>query len=520
MLPGSLEEHWRALALGAALVLVGAGAFLLPYAFDEPREAKRLGRNIPVNSGAPDPADISSNNSPTLARSPRNPRNLVVANRIDSPRYSCALHVSSNAGATWSQTPVPAPPRERICYAPDVAFGPDGTLYMSFVTLRGAANVPNAVWLSRSTDGGKSLSKPQKVHGRLAFQVRLATDPRDRRSLYMTWVQGSEVGVYSFGETGNPIHTMRSDDGGTSWGPPVRTNSPVDERALAPTSAVGPEGDLYVLYLDLGEDRLDYEGGHRGRGGPPYPGRWKLVMARSQDRGGTWTHSNIDERIVPIERIISFIPPFPSLAVDRDSGRLYAAYEDARLGDPDVWVWSLPRRGTRWEGPTRVNDTPERDRTAQYRPKIDVAPDGRLDVLYYDRRADRRNLNNEVSFQSSFDGGESFTDRLLLSNKPFSSQVGFGFERDLPDIGSRLGLESTDPRALAVWTDTRAGTTETKKQDIAQAVVAFSDPKRLSDPAESLLRVGGIALALIGLALLMFGLIPGLGGLVKSARRS
>ena len=511
--------HWRALALGAALLLLGIGAFVTSHAFDEPIELERLGdRNVPVNSGARNPADIASNNSPTLVRSPTDPRNLVVANRIDSPRYSCALHVSSDGGSDWSQIPVPAPKRERICYAPDVAFGADGTLYMSFVTLRGAANVPNAVWLTTSTDGGKTLAKPEKVHGRLAFQVRLVTDPREPRRLYMTWVQGSEVGLYSFGVSGNPIRTMRSDDGGESWERSVRTNRQMDRRALAPSSAVGPDGELYVLYLDLRGDRLDYEGAHRGRGGPPYTGRWSLVMARSQDRGDTWEHSAVDERIVPTERMIAFIPAFPSLAVDGNSGRLYASYEDGRLGDADVWLWSLARGERAWKGPTRVNDTPENDRTSQYRPKLDVAPDGRLDIVYYDRRADRSNVKNEVSFQSSFDQGESFTKRLLLSDEPFSSRVGFGFERDLPDIGSRLALESAKPRTLAVWTDTRAGTTVTKKQDLAEAVVGFSDPKRLSDTTESLLRYGGIALALLGLALLARGLLPGLGRLAEPAR--
>ena len=63
------------------------------------------------------------------------------------------------------------------------------------------------------------------------------------------------------------------------------------------------------------------------------------------------------------------------------------------------------------DGPTRVNDTKRRDGTAQYLPKLAVAPDGRLDVLYYDRRADPENLRNQVSLQSSFDHGESFTPR-------------------------------------------------------------------------------------------------------------
>jgi hypothetical protein len=512
-------EDWRLPALGVALLLLGVGALVLSFAYDEPREIKRLGRNVPVNAGAADPADIAGNNSPTVVRSPADPARLVVANRIDTPRYSCAVHVSSDAGASWSQTPVPAPKGERICYAPDAAFGRDGTLYISFVTLRGAGNVPNAGWLVTSKDGGKTLSEPKRVLGKLVFQVRVATDPGRARRLYMTYVKGSDVGVYTFGTTGNPIRAMRSDDGGATWERPVQTNSPTDERAIAPTPAVGPRGELYVLYLDLGEDRLDYEGGHRGRGGPPYQGRWKLVLARSEDEGRTWRYSIVDRKIAPSERFISFIPPFPSLALDRDGGRVYVAFHDARRGDADVWLWSLKNGESTWDGPTRVNDTQDRDKTSQYLPKVDVAPDGRLDVLYYDRRADSRNVRNEVSLQSSFDDGKSFTSRLALSTKPFSSKVGFGYERDLPDLGSRLGLVSSDPRALAVWTDTRAGTTLTKKQDIAQAVVSFSEPTRLSDTTELLLRVGGGLLVLVGLGLLASAAVPSLGTLAGTGRR-
>jgi len=493
-------------ALGAALLLLGAGALILSTSFDTPVEGKRLDPVSPVNSGATDPADISAQNSPTVERSPVDVRTLVVANRIDTPRYSCALHISSDAGATWTQTAVPAPPGEAVCYAPDIAFGADGTLYMSFVTLRGVGNVPNAAWLVRSTDGGKTLSKPERVLGRLPFQVRLEADPERAGRLYLTWLQASDVGLYRFTEPGNPIRTKRSDDGGDNWERSTRVSSAEHERALAPSTAVGPDGDLYVLFLDLGDDRLDYEGGHGGRGGPPYPGRWKLVLARSEDAGITWEESVVEDQLVPTERFIVFIPPFPSLAVDGESGRVYASFQDRRLGDADVWVWSRLEDEREWEGPTRVNDTPRRDGTEQYLPKLAVAPDGRLDVVYYDRRADPDDVINEVSLQSSSDEGESFGERIRLSDRPFSSKIGFGSERDMPDLGSRLGLLSTDSGAFAVWTDTRGGTIGSNKQDLARALVAFSDPTRLSRPAELLLRFGGLALALAGLLLVARGL--------------
>lgn len=505
--------------VGAALLLLGAGAAILSTSFDTPPQASVLGPVLPVNRGAIDAADISSHNSPTIVRSPVDGRKLAIANRIDTPGYSCALHVSSDGGATWSQTPVPTPKGEHVCYAPDVAFGADGTLYMSFVTLRGLGNVPNAAWVARSNDGGKTLSDPvasssplpafpksprqrsstRPVLGPHAFQVRLATDLKKPDRVYLTWVQASDVGLYKFTQPGNPIQSTRSDDAGVSWGRPVRVSHPRRLRPLAPTPAAGPDGELYVVHLDLGEDTLDYEGGHEGKGGPPYSGRWKLLLSRSQDGGRTWAESVAEERLVPTERFVAFIPPFPSLAVDQDSGRVYVAFHDGRLGDADVWVWSLPNDGTAWEGPVRVNDTPERDKTAQYLPELAVAPDGRLDVIYYDRRADRRNVMNEVSLQSSSDEGKSFGPRVRLSNRAFSSRIGFGSDRGLPDLGSRLGLVSTEARALAVWTDTRAGTPVSNKQDVARALVASSDPPRLSGPVKYLLRFGGLALALAGL---------------------
>jgi hypothetical protein len=492
--------------VGAGLALLGAGLALLPATYDEPLEARALGRVAPVNRGAVETLDISSNNSPTVVRSPTDRLRIVVSNRIDTPRYSCALHTSSDGGATWKQTPVPAPRGERICYAPDVAFDADGTLYLSFVTLRGRGNVPNAAWIVTSKEGGTTLSKPRRVLGRLAFQVRLATDPAAPKRVYLTWVQGAEVGLYRFSGDSAPIRTMRSDDGTETWGAPVQTSSPQRARVLAPTSTVGPRGEVYVLYLDLGDDRIDYEGGHDGRGGPPYGGTWSLVLARSSDRGATWEESVVDARVVPTERIIAFIPPFPSLAVDRGSGRLYAAYHDGRYGDADILLWTLARGTSSWSGPVRVNDTPRGDGTTQHMPKLGVAPDGRLAVLYYDRRRDRaKDELAEASLQSSADTGKTFTSRLSVSGRAFDSKIGFGLDRDLPDLGSRLALLSDDARALAIWPDTRAGTRASLKQDLGRRVVAFTGPDSLGSAATAALRGGGIALLLAGLAVLVLG---------------
>jgi hypothetical protein len=321
--------------------------------------------------------------------------------------------------------------------------------------------------------------------------------------IFLTWLKADELGLYTFSNTGNPIMAIRSDDGGVNWTDPARVSDASRERVVAPTPAVGKSGELNVLYLDLGDDVLDYAGGHRGRGGAPYDGDWQLVLARSTDNGATWKESVVEDALTPTERFIVFTPPHPSLAIDRDNGNVYAAFQDGRNGDADVMLWRLPGGSGNWSGPTRVNDTPKGDGTAQYLPTLSVAPNGRLDVLYYDRRADRTNVLNEVSLQSSFDEGKTFIPRVKVSDRAFSSRIGFGLERGLPDLGGRLGLLSTDTRAYGAWTDTRGGSVRTAKQDIARQVVAFNDPPRLSSGVETLLRLGGIVLIVLGAAALV-----------------
>ena len=488
--------------LGLWLVLGGTVAVVVAGSFDERPTVRVVGRDAPVNRSARSPEDISAHNSPTLARNPVRPANLAVSSRIDTPFFSCALHVSTDSGSTWRQTAIPAPKGEEAkCFRPEVAFSADGTLHLAFVTLRGRGNTPNALWVSKSDDGGRTLSDPVRVHGRLAFQGRLASDPLNPKRVFLTWLQGEEVGVFKFTRPGNPILVARSDDSGATWSKPARVDTGARGRVVTPSPVVGRDGRLYILYLDLGKDRLDYEGGHRARGGPPYDGRFALVMARSRDGLNGWEESVVDERLTPIERFIVFLAPAPSVAID-DDGRAYAAFHDARLGDPDVWLWTFEPGASRWDGPTRVNDTRPRDGTAQYLPALAVAPGGRLDVLYYDRRADRRNVMNQASLQSSFDHGKTFTPALRLSSKPFDSRIGFGAKEGLPDLGSRLALVSGERSALGVWTDTRAGTPETQKQDLARGVIAVSDPARLSKTAERALRYGGLALGLAGLVLL------------------
>ena len=491
-------RRWLPAVVGLALVALGVGALLVASSLDQ-GGPRAVGANTAVAAGADDPRDIRAHNSPTVAVNPTNADNLVVVNRVDTPSFSCAVHASFDAGATWAPTKVPFPDGEELperCFAPDAAFTADGKLHVSFVTLAGAGNVPHAAWVASSSDGGATLNNPVRVTGSHAFQVRLAADPSDARRLYLSWLQARDVAVLGFPEEGNPVVVARSDDAGSTWSAPVVVSDPARTRVLAPSVVVAPGGGVHVLYLDLADDRLDYHGAHEGKGGPPHAGPWSLVTARSTDAGATWAETVVDDGLVPTERIVAFFPPAPALAVDEE--RVYVAYHDGRAGVADVWLWASADAGATFGPPRRVNDTPARDATSQYLPAFAVAPSGRLDVVYYDRRADTGNVMNEVSLQFSYDDGRTFGPRVRLSDRAFDSRIGFGSERGLPDLGSRLALVATDHGSLALWADTRAGSEASNKQVLAQAVVVHVAAPLPAPPV----RLAGLAMMAAGLLVL------------------
>jgi hypothetical protein len=460
--------------VGGGLLLSGAGSIVLVVAAGEGPAAYVAVHDRPVNASATNLVDIRSYSSPALARDPRD-GDVAVATRIDSPDYSCSLHVSDDGGETFEQLAVPAPPGHAAskCYAPDVTYGDDGTLYFAFVTLEGRGNTPSGAWLSTLPDGASALSSPRPIAGPLTFQLSIAADPRDAARLYVAWLQASVTGSFSFPETGNPIVVSSSSDGGATWSEPHRVSGPERARALAPSLALDPAGRLYVAYLDLLDDALDYGGAHAGRGGEPYPGPWQLVVARSVD-GQTFEEATIDD-LVPIERIIVFTPPRPSIAAG-PQGDVHVAFHSAPFGDPDVFVWSSYDRGRRWSAAVRVNDTRTRDGSTQELPALGVAEDGRVDVAYLDRRLDGSDVMTDVRLQSSFDGGASFGPSLRVNDVSFDHRFALGVDRGLPDQGSRLGLLSRPAGAFVAWSDARAGSLASLKRDIAIAYVALPAP--------------------------------------------
>lgn len=486
----------------AGLVLLVLGTAALVHQ-PQAHRIRVVGGNLPVDAGATNPVDLTASNSPTLVANPTDQADLVVVDRIDTPQPGCGLQASHDGGVTWTSTVLPGVAGKQVgCFSPDATFGPDGHLYVSFTSIdrvAGLGVLPDAAWITTSIDGGRSLGAPVRITGPGAFETRLAADPVTPRHLFLTWLQATQTSTWGLVDAGNRIVVSRSDDGGATWSQPVPVSSSARALVAAPSIAVDHHGHPHIAFLDLGDDRLDYTGAHQGMGGPPYPKPWTLVVSSNGDGSPGWSESVVDAGVVPTERILMSDPPRPSLKLG-PGDVMYVAFTDGRSGDPDVRLWASHDLGRRWSPPRRVNDTPLRDGTDQYLPALGVAPDGRLDVMYYDRRSDPRDVRNDVSLQSSFDGGRTFTPHVRLSDRSFDASIGLNANRGLPQIGDRLGIISTNRATLAVWTDTRAGDRLSGKQNLSRAIVAFAGPS----PSRVLWRVGAVVLLVAGAAALVW----------------
>jgi hypothetical protein len=459
-------------------VLVPASILLLPVAsalilITSPA---RLHVKVGANSLVNPPAIIDANNSPTLVRNPQRPPNLVVAQRVDRPRFSAGIEWSGDGGTSWQATALPLPAGLDRPYAPDIAFGPDGTLYVLYVNLTGPGNVPDNLWLARSHDGGASLDQPVRVTGRLTFQARMVVIPGDG-AVVITWLQAADVGLLRLSGPPSPVVAVRSTDGGHTFSQPVQVSDPQRSRVGAATPIVDAHGTVVVLYEDFKDDRRDFE----NLEGPAWDGAFALVVSRSADEGRSFGRGvEVDSNVLTTRRFLVFLPDFPSIAAGPDR-RLYVAWGDGGSGHEEVLVRRSDDGGQTWSPRRHVQ--PAGDGTSQTLPRAAAAPDGRLDVVFLDWFSDGR---IHARLASSHDGGRAFQ-TVRLSSSPSDARVGPSSASYLGiDFGSRLGIVASDGGVDAVWTDTRNGTVDTGRQDV---VFTHADVRRSRFPSGTRLLV-------------------------------
>jgi hypothetical protein len=518
--------------LSALLVLAAAGMAAGPPAWAATGRLPAVDAAVQVTT---DPAAVRGHATPAMAVDPRN-RNVLALAEGDAYTDKCSVQISTNAGLSWSRATDPQVPTgwPGCMFAvtgeiADVAFGPDGTLYYGFVGFN-PATYEQRIFLARSDDLGQTwdptVSLPRITRNLPANEMGMdampsvAVDPNDPAKVYVGF--WSNNGAWNLPQAilggdkkwCNDIvprsWVTASVDGGRTFGPAVDLAADVKGCMTEPYLSVGTRGEVFAAF------------GESARGEAKAAPPSHLYFSVSRDGGRTFAvqaiHTQSAPNDGPAANASSDWLSAPSPAVDLGNGHVYVAWEDMGAGVPQILFMASTDAGRTWTNPRKLNDADPRrdwDFTEEF-PKLGVAPDGRIDVAWYDWRddvtykdGDKENGLQNVYYTSSSDGGRTWTQNLRVSDRSIDRRFG---PRQVGFITGPVGLASTDDNAFLAWDDTRNGNATTGTQDIYFTRARFMAPDRALAASGSrvspalwvllgaagALVVGGLALGAVG----------------------
>lgn len=487
-------------ALAAGFVIVVAP--LSPGAADEHREPSEEDVTAAVQVTS-NPSLTRAHSSPQIAINPLNGELVVAETDLQGttgdPR-SCNVHISIDEGRSWAPggNPMMEPYTECSRVAINgpyqtLAFAPDGTLYLAFAATdpRWANPHPNSViprhiFLARSDDGGRTFETTH-LHAadpdeppedsadfpRTSGNQRpmVALDPNDSQRVYVGWLQGGERD-----DEKDRGLVVASTDGGETFSDPVDVTD--DRGGSQPRLAVDGEGTVHAVYGAMTFGLPEDDGPHNR----------PLVYRRSTDAGQTW--SDVEE-IDPGEGnnrkwILTADPTSQSLYVAWDGNREVGAVgeDDYR----DVYVRISHDAGDSWSEPVTVHEDPQSpEGVKRYHPGIDVAPNGRLDVVWYDFRNSpvpegvaeghdgyfHAGGMQDVYYSALTPGDNEFGADVRVTDRIIDRNIGV-WSNNVHSY-TNLGIASTDDRVYVVWQDSRQGDPDTNSEDVYFASVRLDD---------------------------------------------
>lgn len=310
-----------------------------------------------------------------------------------------------------------------------------------YATLSTDSSGNSCVGVSKSTDGGITFTPPVNAsttaNGPAFFQDKewLVVDNSEESSdgnVYLAWTK--------FAPAGEQILFAGSTDGGNTWSAPLALSTLGNHQAAMP--AVGPEGDLYVCWIDRGTSQI--------------------LITRSQDGGQTFANpvsgGGAVQTIVQIPAVMNGnirANSFPSMVVDSDDGQIYITYA-AQVGadHADVFLTVSKDKGKTWSAPVRVND--DTTTTDQWMPSVAVTEEGTVGVMFYDRRNDPgSNLNMDVYLAISTNHGKSFHPNQRITTMSFPPAVNFDPGIAWDYMGDYNQMVAREERFHMVWGDNR-----------------------------------------------------------------
>lgn len=401
-------------------------------------EELRVGRyqSIQVNVDA-DGNNIVGDaaNEPTIAWQPGNHNRMVIGWRqfdsITSDFREAGWAYSTTNGRSWT---FPGVLQNNVFRSDPVLMADnDGNFYYYSLTV----GTNYTCDMFKSTDGGVTWMGPISAYGGdKAWTAVDLTSGIGQGNLYAAWDYA--------GCCGNNWFT-RSLDGGLTYLPPI----PIPLQPIWGTVALGPEGELYIA----------------GRLNSTNASFAVVRSTNAKDPGQTPT---FDQAVQPalggsLEYYLGSNSPNPEgllgqvwVAVNHadgpNQGHVYVLSSVNPPGsDPlDVKFIRSTNNGLTWSTPLRINDDPVGSNTWQWFGTLSVAPNGRLDAVWYDTRQGPDYHWSRVRYSYSLDDGLTWAASEAIT-PVFNSHLGFPIQQKIGDyihmlsdnVGASLAYSAT-----------------------------------------------------------------------------
>ena len=352
-------------------------------------------------------------NEPTIAISPANPNQIVIAWRqfdtIASNFREAGMSYSHDRGATWNMFTL-----QNGQFRSDPVLGADAAGRFFFSSL----STTTSVQLFRSLDGGINWTVTNAFGGDKQW---IAVDDRPSGQgaghIYQNWnVQFSCC---------SPNDFCRSINNGVSMQSPVPIPSPSLKWGTLDT---GPDGTLYIAGSNLNNTGHLFTKSTTARN-PAVTPTFSPVIALNM--GGNTVTGGINPA--------GMLGPL-TIAVDNStgptSGNIYALGSVNNGSDANPINVRFVRStddGQTWSAPVLVNDDPDSGAWHWFG-TMSVAPNGRIDAIWNDTRnaPPENSFMTEVFYSYSLDGGQTWSANIPLT-PAFDPGVGYPQQDKLGD---------------------------------------------------------------------------------------
>ena len=369
-------------------------------------------------------------NEPSIAVNPLNPSNMVVGWRqfdtVFSSFRQAGFAYTFDAGGNWTFPGVLTPG----VFRSDPVIDADGNGTFFYQSLKGDLRLD----VFRSGDGGVSWSGPVPSFGGDKNWLAISRTGASNGFLYGVWQRfgGACCGLNVF---------TRSIDGGLSFQAPV----PVSFWPTFGTLTVGPSGEVYATGIDgtSGQDPTHY------------------VVARSTNAGNPAVTPTFTGSQVNMGGFLQLgagpnpegLLGQPNVFVNPSAARLGEVYvlgsvDDATTDPLDVHLIRSTDAGANWSAPTLVND--DSGDNWQWMAAAAVAPNGRIDAIWYDTRGSGLQNVAQLYYAYSWDGGERWSPNVAVT-PAFNTSLGYPQQGKMGDY---IGIVSADTGADVAYTAT------------------------------------------------------------------